>query len=459
MIRVFSLSLLLLLCLSSLGNAQTGSWQERVSRRQYAEVIASAQDLSPADSANYEQMYALAQAYEGMLKYREALGYYRYCLAADTTNIDLLNATARMASSVGRTAEAERYYLKVLQADSTNFYANHQLARFYFQTENYAKALDKYNGLISQDSNNVAILRSMGDCFTRLENPLSAAFRYFRAYSLNRENVSLASDLVNTLLRIGGEYAQDALAICDTALSYNPGNQQLRRNKGMALYTNRKYAEADTIYSGLMADGDSTYLTLKYTGASCYHAGQYLRAIEPLELAYTIDTTSVEVCLLLGSALGRSYDRQRAYYLFDLAEKLMNPKPELVNLLTLFRAETLQRDSRRKEATALYYKYWLSNPKLDILSTMSNLYSARNQGDYSDDDQRQRGLFLSVLYVREYLKSKGDLKQLTFKRGLLESFYENAFFRQITDLPMLAPDGKKSTISVVDLRELIRSFE
>lgn len=74
-------------------------------------------------------------------------------------------------------------------------------------------------------------------------------------------------------------------------------------------------------------------------------------SVDILDMAYEQDTTSVEVCLLLGSALGKTYDRKRAYDLFDRAEKGLEPNRFLVNQLLAFRAETYQKDGRYKEAS------------------------------------------------------------------------------------------------------------
>jgi tetratricopeptide (TPR) repeat protein len=446
----------ILLCFSSVGEAQEVDLQTWVNRKQYTDVIQYAGHLSAADSADYATMNAVAQAYEGVLGYREAFGYYRHCLQMDTTNADILNALARVATNLGKAADAEYYFRKVLTDDSTNFYANYQLARLYYQLGDYEKALDKYNYLLEQDEDNSTLLRSRADCFMRMENTLAATLTYFEAYSLNRENAGLAGTLINAMLRMGGDFAAGALAVCDTALFYNPGNRLLEQNKGMVFYFNKKYAEADTLYSLLMAKGDSSYLTLKYGGASRYYAGQYMRSIEPLEAAYRKDTASVEVCLLLGSALGKTYDRKQAYLLLDKAEEGMRPDPFLRNQLTLFRAETLQRDARVQEAAALYYELWKANPsRLDPLRRISSLYFRNNQSEYENDNLRERGLFIQVLCVNEFLKSEEDVIQLFFIRKLLESFYEDAFFRTVTELTMTAPDGKKSKISVIDLRGLI----
>jgi tetratricopeptide (TPR) repeat protein len=450
------IALLLLLLLAFQTKAQTESWQELVNRKQYAAVIAYADSLTLADSASFEKMNALALAYEGMLKFRDASRLFRHCLAMDTTNTDILFALARTETNLGIVSKAEHYYKQVLAADSTNFYANHQLARLYFQAEDFEKALDKYLYLLERDDENTTLLRSVGDCYTRLDSPEEACTYYDFAFKTNRENVGLASALINTLLRIGGTAAIEALSVCDTALYYNPGSRLLLQNKGMALFANKKYNEADTLYSRLLTEGDSSYLTLKYTGTSRYYAGQFMNAIDPLELTYTRDTTSVEVNLLLGSVLGKTYDRKRAYVLLDQAEKGMQPDSSIVTLLNLFRAETYSKDRRIKEATDLFYKVWKENPKrIDVLYNILSLTVRLSVSQYESDEARQSGLFICILYVNEFLKTKQSLSELHFTRLVLQSFYEDAFFRNETDLQMLSPDGKRSKISVVDLRSLL----
>ena len=380
----------------------------------------------------------------------------------DTTNLDILNTLARTATNLGKAKDAERYFHKVLAADSLNFYANYQLARLYFQLGEYERAVDTYEKLQARNEDNTALYRAIGDCYYRLEQYPSATIAYFQAYNLNRENAGLAGALVNTLYRMGvgsPDYILEGVAICDTALIYNPGNRQLLRSKALGLYMAKQFAQADSIYSGLLADGDSTYLTLKYGGASKYYAGLYMPSVDILDMAYEQDTASVEVCLLLGSALGKTYDRKRAYDLFDRAEKGLEPNRFLVNQLLAFRAETYQKDGRYKEASRLYYEAWKKNPeRLDFLAAISHMYSEIDVSKFQSEEDRQRGLFILVLYMNESLKKKADERTMVFSRALLRSFYEDMFFRNVAEETMIDPDGKKSKISIVDLRNLINQL-
>ena len=220
------------------------------------------------------------------------------------------------------------------------------------------------------------------------------------------------------------DYISEGIAICDTALFYNPGNRQLLRSKGLGLYIVKQFVQADSVYSSLLADGDSTYLTLKYGGASKYYAGLYMPSVDILDMAYEQDTTSVEV-----------------------------------NQLLAFRAETYQKDGRYKEASRLYYEAWKKNPeRLDFLAAISHMYSEIDVSKFQSEEDRQRGLFILVLYMNESLKKKADERTMVFSRALLQSFYEDMFFRNVAEETMIDPDGKKSKISIVDLRNLINQL-
>lgn len=453
------LTVLLLYCLLGTLNAQDVSWQDLVNRKQYAVVITRADSLSSADSVNYTVMSAIGQAYEGTLRYREAYASYRHCLSLDTANVDMLNSLARTATNLGKAKDAEAYFQRVLSSDSLNFYANYQLARLCYQLGEYVKAIEKYEKLQTQDPDNSTLWSNIGDCYSRMEIYPAASLAYFQAYNYNRENASLANVLINTMYRMGGDYALEGLAICDTALKYNPGNRLLLKAKAMGLYMSKKFSQADSIYTDLLADGDSTYLVLKYGGASKYYAGYYLPSIDLLEMAYEQDSTSVEVCLLLGSALGKTYDRKRALVLLDAAEQGLKPNPFLWNQLLVFRAETYWKDGKKAESAAHYYQAWKDNPsRVDLLGEVARMYSVLDVDQYANQDERRRSLFIQMLYMEEMLKKEADVKMLLFNRTCLQALYEDMFFRGLSEETMIAPDGKKSKVSIVDLRNLINKL-
>ncbi|MDR1600926.1 MAG: tetratricopeptide repeat protein [Tannerella sp.] len=449
----------LLGCVLLLGGkmlAQDVDLQSLVYQKQYEAVVGHAARLQKADSADYRTMYAVAQAYEGLLRYRDAYNCYRHCLTlGDVAPVDLLNAVARMAANIGMANEAESYFRRALAVDSVDFYANYQLARLYFQSGNYVEASALYTFLSDRHPDNFVLLRGLGDCFSRMDLLPEAAMFYLQAFNLNRENTGLASVLVNTLLTL--DQAAAAIPVCDTALVYNPGSTLILQNKGLALFTAREYERADSIYSFLMEQGDSTYLTLKFGGFAKYYAGKFLEAIVPLEKAYERDTTALDVCMYLGSALGRTYDRPRAYGLFDRADALMQPNPSLTDLLMQFKGETYGRDRRTEEAVAIFYTLWKKNKRADMLSRIWT----NSSGDIlkrEDESRRRRSLFVHVLMATEYENNEQNGQILSYIRNQLQKFGDDMFFRGLTEYPMLAPDGGKSVLTVDRLREIIRQL-
>lgn len=461
-IRLAGISLLVLVSyipVFFVAQAQNLSLQELVNRKQFPEVLARADSLTATDSASYTTMSAIGQAYEGMFRYKEAYTCFQYCLSMDTTNVDALNALARAAINYGKITEAKRCYGKVLESDSLNFYANNQLARLYYQLGDYDKSMDHYRTLASYESDNPTILAGLADCHMKKGgmNMLIALELYTRAMEINPENIRVASSLINSLLWKGD--GKTALQVCDTALYYNPDNRQIRQSQGMALYMTKNYLKADTVYSGLLAEGDSSFMNLKYAGASRYMSGHAIDAVEPLELAYEIDSTDVETVLLYGATLGKTYDRQRAYQLFDQAEECMKPKRFHVNLLASFRGSTLERDGRFNEAEKVYYEAWKKDPtQLNLLYEINKHYWLRESEMFKDEKLLQKTLFSKYIYMTEMMKRKESKENLFGFRYFFEDLYQEAFFRNITELTMLAPDGKKSKLTMTDLQNVINQL-
>jgi len=447
-------------------SAQHAEWRDYIENKQFEKVISAAGELQPTDSTDYSKLYLIGQAYEGLLKYKEAYNCYRQCYLLDSTHIDMLNTLARIAAGLGKMQEAERYYQRVLESDSTNFYANYQLARLYVSLERYTQGLYYFGLLLENDSTNAIILRAIGDCFKSL-GFLESALEYYReAYYANIENASLASLLINTLLTLNNpmenDYSSEALVICDTALLYNPGHKTLRQNKAMTYYVKNEFVKSDSMYTSLLEDKDSSYITLKYCGCARYYARKWFDAIEPFELAFDIDPTALDVCILLGSALGKTYDPAQAAQLFNKAESLMEPNPYWNEKLMQFRAELYVKTGERNKGAELYYQLWKNEEKLEKqLPWLQLIQRSYFLEDKMSDEDRQRCLFINYLYASELLKSRKSsemTRELSYLHTVLKKFEEEMFFRSVTSLPMISPDNKKNTLTIEKLKELTKKL-
>jgi tetratricopeptide (TPR) repeat protein len=445
--------------------AQYSEWRDLLDKKQFGDVITQAGGLQPADSADFSKMYLLGQAYEGLLKYKEAYDCYKRCYTSDTTQTDLLNTLARVSNYIGKVKESEKYYKQVLRYDSADFYANYQLARLYVQVGNNREGMKYYNYLLEKDSGNPVILRAKGDCYTRMDSLFPAMVCYHEAYYKNVENAPLAMLLVNTLLNLHhpllNDFAGEAMFVCDTALFYHPEDRGLRQKKAMIYYVKKDYVRSDSIYTQLLSEQDSSYITLKYCGCARYYSGKWDDAVEPLEKAFERDSSAYDVCLLLGASIGRTYDIKQAFQYFDKAEKLMEPDEYWSDILIQFRAEMFVKTGSCNKGAELYYRLWKKEKKqLSWLQNIQYCYARKNMEEMSDED-RQRSLFITYLYaseISEKQKKTEQLNQYMYLRFALEKFDEEMFFRGVDHLPMLSPDNRKNTLSKEKLKELLDVF-
>ena len=77
------------------GTAQT-DLQTWVNQRQYEKVLAQSM-LMDMDTLDYANLSAIGQAYEGLLRYKEAYRIYERCLSMDSSRVDAFNSLARTA--------------------------------------------------------------------------------------------------------------------------------------------------------------------------------------------------------------------------------------------------------------------------------------------------------------------------------------------------------------------------
>ena len=438
--------------------AQQAGWRDFIEKKQFEKLISQAGELQSADSVDFDKMYLIGQAYEGLLKYKEAFNYYKQCHMLDSSRIDILNTLARIAASLGKANEAEKYYLEVLDNDSANFYANFQLARLYVSLEKYGEGLGYYDYLLERDSDNVSILWAMGDCYTRMGDLLLAYTYYFYAFNLNRENATLANSLINTLLKMDPGSADVAMAYCDTALYYNPGHKALRQQKAMIYFLKKEYSNADSIYTELIGEGDNSYNTLKYCGCARYHTRKWYNAIEPLEAAFEMDPTAYDVCIFLGICIGRAYDPKQALEYFDKAETIMQPDSLWVATLEGFRGEIYLKTGNRNKGAEIYYQLWLKDKtQINLLQRIQRSYNF--PFDQLTDNDRQRFLFLTFVCASELLASQEDSsiirRDASFLRSVLKKFEEEMFMRNLASYPMLSPDNKHNSMSIEKIKDLI----
>ncbi|MCL2738520.1 MAG: hypothetical protein FWE30_03635 [Bacteroidales bacterium] len=459
------LLLSILYCLAGLGlHAQSAQYKELLLNGKNKELIQLILSEIPEEQIAGDTARSLAQAYEGLLKYREAHTYYGRWLLADSNSIDALNATARMALQLGRIEEGKGLYGKAYSIDSTHFNTGLQLAKLHVQLKDYSKAYDYYYTLLLQDTTNISLLTSVGDCLYQMGERWDARYFYEEAVSLNKENASLSIILINTLLELRENdpkfFMERAMTVCDTALQYNPRNSGLIQGKAMIHYLGKNYHACDSIMRGLIAAGDSSIVNYRYICLAKFEQGIFFEALPYMEHYYQNDTTNIEAVMLLAISLGRTYDRKRALLLFDRAEELMYPTKEQISDLALQRGIVHQANRNIAMAASHYWQAAQATGihRRDILARLVSLYPInRRQWDNADPAHYSPRLFANVTYLRTINKMptyREVLSNIEYSQAILSLYLEDMFFKDVDRLQMESPDGKREWVTYKELQEL-----
>jgi len=418
---------------------------------------------NPIDSA-----YLKGAACEQLQQYRKAYHYYSEWLSSDSLNTAALNATARTALFLGRVKEAEALYLKSLDLDSANYYAGLQLAKLYFQNQNYLQSLNYYEWLLKRDSTNISFLKGAGDCISNMGADPTAMDFYSAAVDLNPENASLAITLINTILRIhqmqpDTDWLCLAMDACDTALFYNPAHPELERAKGVIYFLDDNYPAADSVFSALLARGDSSAAILRYAGLTKYRRNQCLDALPLFEKLHKLEPTDIDIILKLGDCLSRDYENEKALQFFDKAEKLMYPSDEEKYNLSLMRANTYARSYDSKNAQKYYwdaYKLSSKNKRAMLLRLVQSCFMSSKKFDALTKEEYEQQLLYHVLFMRELSKGNVslDIQQVEGARAInvLNLYIQDLFFKDTDKARMSSPDGDVSWVTLDELRRLVQ---
>ena len=446
-------------------SAQSISYKELLFNGKNHELIQLILSDTPEAEIVGDTAHLLAQAYESLLKYREAYTYYHRWLNADTLNIDALNATARVALQLGRVEEGKADYLKAYEIDSTHFNTGLQLAKLHYQLKQYPQAFDYYYALLLHDTTNINLLTNVGDCLCQMGERWDAQYFYEEAVSLNKENASLSIMLINLLLELRENeprfFLDRAMSVCDTALQYNPQNTGLHQGKAMIYYLNKNYHACDSIMRALIAAGDSSIVNFRYVSLSCYNQNEYFSALPYMEYYYQNDTTNVEAVMVLAVSLGRTYDRKRALWLFDKVEELIYPSQEKIIDLALQRGIVHQANRNIAQAARYYWQAIQSGTiqRRDILAKLISLYPiTKSQWEEAGQQEYDKRLFANVAYLRvvnSMPSDKDNPANVAYAQSILSLYLEDMFFKDVDSVQMQAPDGTKEWIGREELEKLM----
>lgn len=431
-------------------SAQKADLTDYLRVKQYEKVIELIPTLSVADSADINTTSAVAQAFEGMLDYRQAYSWYKMN-KPNEERTDYFLSMGKVSLSLGRNKEATDYFSSVLRIDSTNFYARYQLAQIARASDDMEKAIDLFERLSFAYPDNISLHTILADCYLKVKDGARAAYALLAAHKLNRENPDIAANLSNLILQIGAK-PKDAIVICDTTLRYAPDDRKLLSAKAMALYTNKDYEEADSVFRKLFILRDSSFINLKYAGASRLGIQSYKPADTVLSLAWQTNPDEVENALLYARALTGCRLPDEALKILKHCDSLLVPQKAYVYEILKTRADCARQQKKYEESLKYYYDaYQLLPDRKAILMAMASLCR---------ELPRDKSLFILKEIADTARNQKQSLKPFGKLYSILLKEYQNdLFFENAKTVNIKSPDGKISQISFEEIEIMIDAFK
>lgn len=439
------------LLFSGNGYAQSG----RSTGQSFERFIGQYQNTDPADLAS-NTLYQLAEAYEETMRFDRAIDLYRIAYERNPEQIYLLNDMARAATKAGLTNEAVSFLEEAVAADESDHYLRYKLAEAYHTAGNYANGSDACNDLLDRGYNTPQVWLLMGQCSQGLGISEAALIQYAEACRQSPRNRMAALKYLNLLLAQRGvdqEYIDQGFVICDSILRYNRSDLDIRLAKGLLHYRSNDFQSAEFIFTELLERGDSLPSVIRYGGLSRVETGRSLEAQPLLELTYERDTTDYNILMALGRSNATMGRRREAEKYLDKAEETLLQEDRHYSI-EIARGNLYMQIREWEKAMRHYYtaysQYNDQNVSLLTLSHRASL-NVENGGDISR--------FLLYTYVRRCFETGHSITGREYYRTELQKMIENAFFEGKETLPLRAPDGRTSTVTVERLRELVQKLE
>lgn len=420
-------------------------------------------ERSDLDKQSIETLRRFSAAYMATHDFERAWAVLQVITKRDTTHLESLLDMAAVADEMGLTDSVVEALERASSVDTLDRYVSHRLAQAYMSSERWGEALATSERLLAADSTDAKAWGVSGQCYQGIAMNGQSMDCYMRALNLDRENSFHAIRFLSILSKIGlpTEFFAHAVSMCQEAMRANPRDRRLARLVGQYAFLAGLAPKADTIFMELLAQGDSSFVTLKYGGLTAQSVDNNgYRAHDLLLLAHQIDTTDVVTLLSLAQARYAIGHAKLAASDLDRLQKLISPDPYLLIKIELLSADIAGRTGAPSGAVIehRYKAYNMMDRGLQKANLLAKIYKDLQIKREISERETQQLLFVSYLLathhvLRGELTSFAPLLQTTLRKAV-----EDSFFRGADQATMRSPDGKTSNISHDKINELIEQL-
>ena len=316
----------ILLCCVLVLQAQSNAIQNALKVHDYEQAI----KLISKEKKSPEMDLLKATCFKNIARYDDAIALLEEIVKNEhDNNIASINELADCYQQVGNFRKAKLYYYMALQQTPDSRYAQLNYLNITYKLKELNQTIKLAHSIFQKDTVPV-LLPMLGDCFTQLGKTDSAIYYYRKAMFHNQADYNSLSKL--SKLYIQTEKFDDLVSSTDRFILSDSSNQVINQYNGIGLCMSKKHDKAIYRLKTLSQQGDSSFLTNYYLGASYYAVADYIDAYNYLSSAYKNDSSNIRLHYYLGESAIMSGHRFRGIQVLTEGLNLLTPKDsELFN--------------------------------------------------------------------------------------------------------------------------------
>ncbi|KPL86656.1 tetratricopeptide repeat protein [Herpetosiphon geysericola] len=188
-------------------------------------------------------LYNIAQVYDSLKDYQNALHYYTLTIEMDPNYAEYYNERANIYLQIGDYAAAERDYRQSIELSPpyTEVWTN--LAQCYQLQDEFEQAVGAFSRALDIDPKNVVALNHRAECYEALGQTQAAIDDYSDSLRLKPSDSGIVANRAILYYELGDLVA--SLADLNTAIELQPDLAELYENRAVALEALERYPEAE----------------------------------------------------------------------------------------------------------------------------------------------------------------------------------------------------------------------
>lgn len=325
--RQFFILLFLYACSATMAQTpEVNPIQEAMANYDYEAAIRLIDNQPPTLSLLTQK----AKALKGLNLPTEALTIFAQILAEQPENQQAIIEAAECCRQVGKNNDALAYYQKVTELNPPNKYARMQYARLLCNLGKYKEAY-REGIAIAQTDSSAATLRLIAESLEGMNQLIECMQCYVTI--TNKYPSDFLSHAKLASLFIALEEYQSAKLITEEYRKKDTTNLDVNRQNALAHCLLKQYPTSINRYEYLTSQGDSTFTTCYYLGASYYAVEKYYEAHEWLQKASTLSNPSANLLYYLGRSCSKTSWKEEGIECLQQAIDLTIPKDSVMERL------------------------------------------------------------------------------------------------------------------------------